>query len=300
MSAPCTASISAGHRASFIVPVGAPGVTTVCRKIAARDPNPFVSPLLAAASTSSTARCGSTTCSSRGSACSWSSPRPSRSPAGCCWHHLYGWLAKAEFTLGLALALADAMGLKEHEPTVEYLVDLVAEVQTVRTCLAAAERDPEFTPAGYCVPKHRHLRPAASRCSRRGSGSPKSCASCRAPRWSWRRPTAISPTRRWRRASKSAFGGGGYTALQRAALLQLASDHVSSALDGREIAFELHASGGIPAWRGRLRRSFPRYNELANAVLRAIDMPMPEIDVGSIPAAPLAPRRVTTPPPGKL
>jgi hypothetical protein len=78
--------------------------------------------------------------------------------------------------------------------------------------------------------------------------------------------------------------------------LQLAADHVSSALDARESAFELHASGGVPAWRGRLRRAFPSYNELANAVLCAIDMPMPEIDVGAIPAAPLAPRRVNTAP----
>ena len=67
---------------------------------------------------------------------------------------------------------------------------------------------------------------------------------------------------------EESFSGGGYTALQRAALLQMASDHVASALDGRESAFELHANGGIPAWRGRLRRSFGRYNELANAVLR--------------------------------
>ena len=49
---------------------------------------------------------------------------------------------------------------------------------------------------------------------------------------------------------EESFGGGGYTALQRSALLQLACDHVASALDGRESAFELHANGGIPAWRG--------------------------------------------------
>jgi hypothetical protein len=94
---------------------------------------------------------------------------------------------------------------------------------------------------------------------------------------------------------EESFGGGGWSALQRSALLQLAWDHVSSALDGRESAFELHASGGIPAWRGRLRRGFPSYNELANAVLQAIDLPMPEIDVGCIPAAPLAPRRPNVP-----
>jgi 4-hydroxyphenylacetate 3-monooxygenase len=90
---------------------------------------------------------------------------------------------------------------------------------------------------------------------------------------------------------EESFGGGGYTATQRSALLQMAWDHVSSGLDGRESAFELHASGGVPAWRGRLRQRFPSYNELANAVLRAIDSPMPQIDVSNIPTAPLAPRR---------
>ena len=95
---------------------------------------------------------------------------------------------------------------------------------------------------------------------------------------------------------EQAFGGGGYTALQRSALLQMAWDHVSSALDGRESAFELHASGGIPAWRGRLRRSFDRYNELAKAVLDQLDLPMPEIDLSNIRAAPIAPRRPVSPP----
>ena len=94
---------------------------------------------------------------------------------------------------------------------------------------------------------------------------------------------------------EDSFGGGGYTAKQRAALLQLASDHVSSALDGRESAFELHASGGMPNWRGWLRQNFRDYNELANAVLGAIDLAMPEIDVGGIPTAPIARRRPVAP-----
>ena len=41
--------------------------------------------------------------------------------------------------------------------TIEYLVDLIVDVQTVRSCLTAAERDPEFTPEGYCSPNHTHL-----------------------------------------------------------------------------------------------------------------------------------------------
>ena len=96
---------------------------------------------------------------------------------------------------------------------------------------------------------------------------------------------------------EESFSGGGYTALQRSALLQMAWDHVSSALDGRESAFELHANGGIPAWRGRLRRGFEDYNKLANAVLRQLSVAMPEIDLSHIRNLPMAPRRVVEVPP---
>jgi len=95
---------------------------------------------------------------------------------------------------------------------------------------------------------------------------------------------------------EESFGGGGFTALQRAALLQMASDHASSALDARESAFELHANGGIVAWRGRLRRTFGRWNELAEAVLEQVSVPMPPVDLSGIGAAPLAPRRPVAPP----
>jgi aromatic ring hydroxylase len=284
-----------GHHASFIVPIAASGVTTLCRKIAVRDANHFVAPL-----------------SSRYDELDgqmwldevfipWehvffveASPEPIA--RWLLWHHLYGWLAKSEFTLGLALALTDAMGLKQHEPTIEYLVDLISEVQTARSCQMAAELDPQFTPAGYCVPNHTHLMPGGlallkarqhlAEILRIVPGS----------------SLVVAPSDRdlampeIAAGLEESFAGGGYTAQQRAALLQLAWDHVSSALDGRESAFELHASGGVPAWRGRLRRSFDRYNELANGVLRALDLPMPEIDLTSIPAAPMAPRRMVAPP----
>jgi aromatic ring hydroxylase len=286
-----------GHRASFIVEIAAPGVTTVCRKVAVRDGNAFVSPL-----------------SSRYDELDgqmwldqvlipWervffveASPEPIA--RWLLWHHVYGWLAKAEFTLGLALALTHAMGLKEHEPTIEYLVDLAIAVQTARSCQTAAERDPQFTLAGYCAPNHTHLMPggiallqARQRMAEILRILPGSSL-------------VVAPSDRDLAAPELAagleesFGGGGYSALQRAALLQMAWDHVSSALDGRESAFELHASGGIPAWRGRLRRSFDRYNELANAVLRQLDLPMPTIDLNNIRVAPMASRRPVTPPSG--
>jgi aromatic ring hydroxylase len=98
------------------------------------------------------------------------------------------------------------------------------------------------------------------------------------------------------RGLDDSFSGGGYSARQRAALLQLAWDHVGSALDHREHVFELHANGGASSWRGRLRRAFNRYNELANGVLQCLDLPMPEINLDTIRQAPLAPRRQVSPP----
>ncbi len=221
---------------------------------------------------------------------------PEAIPRWLRWHHLRGWLARAEFSLGLALALGDAMGLTQHEQTVEYLIDLIAAVQTGRSCLSAAEHEPEFTAAGHCFPGHAHLaaggiallkaRQRIAEILRIVPGS----------------SLVVAPTERDLAAPElsagldDAFGGGGYTALQRAALLQLAADHVSSALDARESAFELHASGGMPMWRHWLRRSFRDYDALANAVLGAIDLPMPEIGLDAIRTAPIAARRPAAPP----
>src|SRR4029453_2112005 len=73
------------------------------------------------------------------------------------WHQLYCWLSKAEFTLGLALACTDAMGLREDPQTIEYLVDLVGDVETVSSCPPAAERDPEETQASYYFPGLPHI-----------------------------------------------------------------------------------------------------------------------------------------------
>jgi aromatic ring hydroxylase len=284
-----------GHRAGFIVPVGGEGVTTLCRKVATREANPFIAPL-----------------SSRYDELDgqmwledvfvpWEhvffvGTDPDPIARWLRWHHLYGWLAKAEFTLGLALALTDAMGLKEHDQTIEYLVDLIVEVQTVRSSLTAAERDPDFTPAGYCFPDHRHLAPggialfkARQRISEILRILPGSSLVAAPADSDLATPELAA-------GLEESVGGGGWSALQRSALLQLAWDHVSSALDGRESAFELHASGGMPNWRGWLRRNFRDYNELANAVTAMLGLAMPEIDLGNIPAMPIAPRRRTVPP----
>jgi aromatic ring hydroxylase len=213
------------------------------------------------------------------------------------WHQLYCWLAKGDFALGLGLALTDAMALTQHPATIEMLLDMITDVQTVRSCIIAAELDPSFTPEGYCYPNHSHISAgsiamlkARQRLSETLRILPGSSLIV-APSDTDLTSPEVGP------GLEESFSGGGYSARQRAALLQMAWDHIGSSLDARESVYELHSNGGIPVWRARLRQSFGRYNELANAVLREIDMPMPAVDVSSIPAAPIAPRRqIITPP----
>lgn len=281
------------HCASFIVPIADPGVTTVCRRLATRDKSRFLSPL-SARFDELDGQMWLDNVFIPWERVFFVEPSPEPIATWLLWHHLYGWLAQSEFTLGLALALADSLGLKDSEPTVELLTDIVVEVQTVRACLTAAERDPAFTVGGNCYANYVHLLPggiaqmkARQRISEILRQLPGSSLVVAASDSDLDDPEIAADL-------EACFGGGGWTARQRSALLQLAADHVSSALEGRESSFELHASGGIPAWRGRLRQKFASYNELANAVLQAIDIPMPPIDVGNIPAMPLAPRRVNT------
>ena len=287
-----------GHRATFVVPVNAPGVTVLCRKVSARHANPFLAPL-----------------SSRFDELDgqmwldevlvpWdrvflTEPSPDPIASWCFWHQLYAWLAKAEFTLGLALACAHAMGLADHEPTIEHLIDLVIDVQTVRSCQTAAELDPDLTAEGYCVPGRAHV--AAGSIAMQKARQRMAEILRIVPGSS----LVVAPSDKDLAAPEvgagleESFGGGEYSALQRAALLQLAADHVASALDGRESAFELHANGGLQAWRARLRRSFARYNELANGVTRALSLDMPAIDMDGLRNIAMPQRRPVAPAAGQ-
>jgi aromatic ring hydroxylase len=286
-----------GHRVTFVVPVNAPGVTVLCRKVSVRDANPFVSPL-SSRNDELDGQMWLDTVFIPNNRLFFTDANVDPIARWLFWHQLYCWLSKGDFTLGLGLALADAMGLAQHGPTIEMLIDMIADVQTVRTCLIAAELDPSFTPEGYCYPNHNHIavgsiamlnaRQRLTETLRILPGSSLVVA----PSDTDLASAEVGP------GLEESFSGGGYSSMQRSALLQMAWDHVASSLDGRESVYELHANGGIPIWRARLRRSFGRYNELANAVFKEINIEMPVVDVNSIPAAPMVPRRQVTAPGG--
>ena len=284
-----------GRHLWFIVPVNSPGLRVVSRRRAARHENRFMSPLSSRFDELDSmvwledvfvprARVFTgepLNRNARHSLVSW-----------LLWHHSYGWLAKAELSLGLGLALAEVMGLKHNPQVIEQLVELTVNVQTSRTCMAAAELEPETTESGYALPNQLHVAAAGINTlrvrQRMGEilrGLPGSSLVNAPADTDFADPEMAAEL-------EDAFGGGGYTALQRAALLQLAWDQVSSGLDGREAVFELHASGGLEAWRRRLSSWFERYNELANGVHGFLQVDMPPLDLSSLQDAPPPPRRL--------
>ena len=271
----------------FIVPVNSRGIRVVARRLAAKHENPFLAPLssrfdeldamvwledvFVPRSKIFAAEPLLRNLSGRQSLVSW-----------LLWHHSYGWLAKAELTLGLGLALAEVMGLKGNPQTIEQLVELTVNVQTTRTCMTAAELDPETTVGGHALPNQLHLAAAGintlkvrQRMSEILRGLPGSSLINAPADTDFADPRMAAEL-------EDAFGGGGYTAMQRAALLQLAWDHVSSGLDGRESAFELHASGGQEVWRRRLWVWFERCNVLANGVQELLEVSMSPVDLSGL------------------
>ena len=66
------------------------------------------------------------------------------------WHHSYGWLAKAELTLAIALALAEVMGLKNNPQTVEQLKELTvqrADLAQLHDCRRAGPGNDDKRPS---------------------------------------------------------------------------------------------------------------------------------------------------------
>jgi aromatic ring hydroxylase len=198
------------------------------------------------------------------------------------WHQLMGWQAHAEFNLGLALALVDALGLRENQAVIAQVMDLVTVVQTARSCLTAAELDPDPTYAGHLMPGQVHIAAGSLALLRQRALMAETVRNIAGQAGIFAPADSDFADEYMARELERAFGGGVYTAKQRAALLQLVWEHTSSGLESREAAFEHHANGGIPAQRNRLQRNFDRYNELANGVVSLLAIDMPPIDLDSL------------------
>ena len=257
----------------FVVPVAAPGVRVVARAPAARASEASAAPMSArfdeldAMLWLDNVAIPDERVFALGAACDQHGR--DQVVAWLLWHQTRGWLARAEFSLGLGFALVEVMRLDAPE-VLEALTDIVIDVETIRACITAAELDPERLAGGRALPRRLHLAPAALHAlatRRRVDEALRRIAGA---------PALIAPTEldladaRLAARLERAFGGGDYSTRERAALLGLAWDHLAGALAAREASFEMFASGGAGAWRGRLRRWFDRGGRLSAKVLATV------------------------------
>ena len=266
------------HRVTFVVPVAAPGVTVVCRKMAVRHKNAFIAPL-----------------SSRFDeldAQMWldnvfipwdrvfftepppgtAGPPPLEPRRGQAitswlfWHQLYCWLVQGRVHPGPGAGLhrrhGAAGGPADHRVSGRSRRGRADGVELSSPPPSVIQKD---AGRAYRFPGLPHIAAgsiamlkARQRITEILRILPGSSLVVAPADTDLAVPELAADL-------EEAFGGGGYTALQRAALLQMAWDHISSDLDSRESAFELHANGGLPTWRNRLRSWFDRYNSWRTA-----------------------------------
>jgi 4-hydroxyphenylacetate 3-monooxygenase len=268
----------------FVVPVDADGVRIVARPSAARAADPFTAPLssrfdeLDAMLWLDRVHVPSERVLDVGGECD---ELRDHVLGWILWHQTIGWLARADFTLGLAVALGEVLGTRGRPDFAEGLTDLLVDAETTRTCLAAAELDPETTPRGLALPRRAHLAPAAlnamaarrrmDEALRRIAGAAALIAPASADLDD---PEVAAELER-------CFGGGRYTARQRAALLNLTWDHLGSSLAAREASYEMFGSGGTPAWRNRIRQWFDTYETVLRPVFQALAVDMTPSEDGA-------------------
>ena len=287
-----------GRHLWFIVPVNAPGLRVVSRRIAARHQNRFISPLSSRFDELDSMVWMDNVFIPRSRVFTGETIDRNRrhSLVGwLLWHHSYGWLAKAELTLGIALALAEVMGLKENQQTIEQLVELTVNVQITRTCLTAAETGPGDDSKRQCPAQSAAYRLLGNQ---HHAGAP---ANERDPAWPSRivagqtpRQTPILPTQRWLTNWRTLSGAA---ATQRCSGPRycnwLGTRWRRDWTGGRQSSRCTPAAGWMHG-RRQVAAWFPNYNELANGVQSFLNVDIPPLDLSGLqdvpaPTAPHAP-----------
>jgi aromatic ring hydroxylase len=255
----------------FAFPVAAPGVKLLCRQPSARVNDAFLHPL---STNYDELDC---TVFLDNVFVPWESVFVYRDVEFCntYMNHHVTWLvlmhfarmiARTEFSLGLALAVSDALEMTKNAGVLEIIIDLIIHLETMRASMRAGIAAGQETPSGVIAPDTLHIAAGTIYALQNRAKLADTIRTLGgfggmlAPSLADLSNPEIGPE------LEKSYGGGRYTARQRSALLHLLRDHTASAMDAREAAFEALASAGLHTWRLRTRMAFTRYEELANRV----------------------------------
>lgn len=161
-------------------------------------------------------------------------------------------LGRAEFSVGLGVAMAESLGTSKIPAVETALTDLYLHALTLRTALKSAVLDCELPPSGIAIPRQSHMsvgymyafdnRAHMADLLRNVAGQ----------------SLATSPSAGTLRNGEGSqhmidlFGGGDLGAEQRALLWNAVRDHSLNTLEGREQLYTSLATGGEFIWRKRI------------------------------------------------
>jgi 4-hydroxyphenylacetate 3-monooxygenase len=161
-------------------------------------------------------------------------------------------LARAEFSVGLGLAIAKSLGTTEIPAVETALTALYLHAMTIRTAATSAVRDCDMPASGVASPRLSHMsvgymyafdNRARMADILRNLGGQSLVTS----------PSAASLRKgEDRQHIIDLFGGGDLDAEQRALLWNAVRDHSLTALEGREQSYTSLATGGEFIWRKRI------------------------------------------------
>jgi aromatic ring hydroxylase len=161
-------------------------------------------------------------------------------------------LARAEFSVGLALAMAESLGTKKIPAVETALTDIYLHAMTLRTAVTSAVLDCDMPPSGIASPRQSHMsvgymyafqnRAHMADLLRNIAGQSLVTS-----------PSAASLRKgEDRQHIIDLFGGGDLDAEQRALLWNAVRDHSLTTLEGREQLYTSLATGGEFIWRKRI------------------------------------------------
>src|SRR5205823_6153401 len=161
-------------------------------------------------------------------------------------------LARAEFSVGLALAMAESLGTAKIPAVETALTDIYLHAMTIRTSVTSAVVDCDMPASGIASPRQSHMsvgymyafenRAHMADLLRNIAGQSLVTA-----------PSAASLGKgEDRQHMIDLFGGGDLDAEQRALLWNAVRDHSLTTLEGREQLYTSLATGGEFIWRKRI------------------------------------------------
>lgn len=180
-------------------------------------------------------------------------------------------LARAEFSVGLGLAITESLGTAKIPAVEAALTDLYLQAQTIRTSLVAAIAECEVTPNGIAKPNIMHISAGHLYALENRAKLANSLRTLAGQSLITAPSAANLRDGADREFLASLFGGGPLDAEQRSLLWNAVRDHTVTTLEGREEVYTALATAGAYNWRKRVGGLAADSEQMVAGALRVIE-----------------------------